>query len=139
MRIGDVILELRQICSSVHTCFGCPRHTESPYSEKQCMIWLIRSAQNGNQTAQSLVYRFAKALNYPLPTEIWTSLKDWLIDAAQRNYAIAQQDFPMVVSAETCQLVWKNIHSRYAGMGWNRLAYLYSTLEISLNDWDTKL
>src|SRR5436190_69501 len=93
------------------------RHTENPDSEKQCMIWLIRSAQTGNQTAQSLVYRFAKCLNYPLPIETQASLEDWLIDAAQRNYPAAQQDLHAVVSAETCQLVCKRIRSRYAGMG----------------------
>jgi ankyrin repeat protein len=115
------------------------RHTQNPDSEKQCMIWLIRSAENGNQTAQSLVYRFAKTLNYSLPAETSASLEGWLVDAAQRNYPAAQQDLHVVASAENCRLVWERIRSRYAGMGWNRFAHLFSTQEIGLTEWDTKL
>lgn len=115
------------------------RHTLNPDSEKQCMIWLIGSAQNGNQTAQSLVYRFAMALNFPLPPETQARLEDWVIDAAQRNYPAAQQDLRKAVSAEIYHQVWEKIRSRYAGMGWNRFAELYSTQDISLTKWDTDL
>ncbi|KIW88717.1 uncharacterized protein Z519_10763 [Cladophialophora bantiana CBS 173.52] len=115
------------------------RHSHNPDSEKQCMIWLIRSAENGNQTAQSLVYRFAKALNYSLPAETSASLEGWLIDAAQRNYPAAQQDLPAVVSVENCLLVWERIRSRYAGMGRNRFADLFSTQRITLTEWDIQL
>lgn len=115
------------------------RHTENPESRGECMVWLIRSAQNGNQTAQSLVYRFSKSLDCQLAAEVRASLEEWLIDAAQRNYPAAQQDLHKVHSSETCELVWKRIRSRYAGMGWSRFANLYSTQEISLTECDTKL
>src|SRR5690348_14755002 len=82
------------------------RYTESPDSAAQCMTWLIRSAQSGNQTAQSLVYRFANALDYKLPLEIQAKLEAWMIDAAQRNHPAAQEDLPALVSDETLQSVW---------------------------------
>lgn len=115
------------------------RQVESPDSTTRCLFWLIRSAQSGNQTAQSLVHRFANALNYKLPPEIHAKLEAWLIDAAQRNYPAAQEDLPALVSGETMQTVWSKISSRYAGMGWSRFAPMYQGQKLSMSEWDTKL
>jgi hypothetical protein len=56
-----------------------------------------------NQTAQSLVYRLAKSLDYTLPPEVAANLPQWIIDAAQRNHTAAQQNLHEVLDAETCR------------------------------------
>src|SRR5438876_9129522 len=84
------------------------RTDESAYID-DCLYWLIRSARYGNQTAQSLVYRFHKALGRAIPEDVRTNVKEWIISSAHRNYPAAQDDLSDVTSPEVCSSVWEMI------------------------------
>jgi ankyrin repeat protein len=115
------------------------RRSEDPYSAEECLNWLIRSAQYGNQTSQSLVYRFQIALACEMPESAGPQVKEWIIGAAQRNYPAAQDDLRLVTTPEEFRSVWQSIRSRFAGMGWNRFAQLYPKQEFRLENLDATL
>ena len=115
------------------------RQSEDPSSTRDCCKWLARSAQCGNQTSQSLVYRFHVALQETLPESIVGSVKGWIIDAAQRNYPHAQQDLAMLTTPEERISIWRKVRSRFAGMGWNRFASLYPSPDVDYDAWDAAL
>jgi ankyrin repeat protein len=112
------------------------RATQEPSSVEDCLLWLIRSAQKGNQSAQSLVLRFHTALNRVVPSSIQHEIKSWQIHAAECNYPAAQEDLSSVLTSEECQKVWQRIRTRYANTGLNRFAWLYEDMTSTLEELD---
>jgi hypothetical protein len=112
------------------------RATHELNSVDDCLLWLIRSAQKGNQSAQSLVLRFHRALNREIPSSIQNEVNSWIIHAAERNYPAAQEDLHLVLASEECQKVWQRIRSRYANMGVNRFAALYNGMTSTMEQLD---
>jgi hypothetical protein len=116
------------------------RATDEPNSVDDCLMWLVRSAQKGNQSAQSLVSRFHRALNRKLLSSNLNEVNSWIIHAAERNYPAAQEDLHLVLTAEECQKVWQRIRSRYANTGTNCFASLYKGMTSTMEalDRDTR-
>jgi ankyrin repeat protein len=110
------------------------RATHEPNSVDDCLLWLVRSAQEGNQSAQSLILRFHRALNRKIPSSIQNEVNSWIIHAAERNYPAAQEDLHLVLASEECQKVWQRIRSRYANTGINRFAPLYKGITSTMEE-----
>jgi ankyrin repeat protein len=106
---------------------------------EKCLCWLREAAEMGNQSAQSLCYRFHQTLAGEAAEEYSDKFKDWIIHAAQRGYPAAQEDLSLVANSEEQNQVRQRLRTRYGGTGWNRFAPCYSEDEISIEERDIKL
>ncbi|KAK3348712.1 ankyrin repeat-containing domain protein [Lasiosphaeria hispida] len=116
------------------------RRTRIPSHKQDCLRWLVTSSRFGNQTAQSLVFRFHDAFETEFGAESYDLFKGWVLSAAQRNFPAAQADLPKIASPEEVAVTMEQFKTRYAGLGWNRYAALYSNGQHRpLAEWDLAL
>jgi ankyrin repeat protein len=108
------------------------RHSHEPNSESDCLMWLVRSAQAGSQSAQSLVVRFHRTFNRDVPLNIQNEVKDWIISTAERNFPASQEDLHLLCTLQERSNVWSRIRSGYTNTGWNRFGGIYKDTETTM-------
>jgi ankyrin repeat protein len=113
--------------------------SEPGKATKDCLDWLLKAAEMGNQSAQSIVYRFHITLIQTIPVDIFPQVKAWVMEAAARGYPAALEDMISLASPEECRLVKEKLRCRYAGIGQNRFASIYAALEATLDEGDTDI
>jgi len=61
------------------------------------------------------------------------------MDAAMRGCPAAQEEIHLLASAEECSIVIDKLQWRYAGIGHNRVAFLYAGVDVLFNQWGLQI